>query len=101
MKMKPQYIAIILFFLIPALVIAGTISGVIKKDHVAYQGAFVSCYLYNGAVSNVSVGAAVDTDTSGADGSFSLTTANTQTHIVKIIDPNNVKQGEVHIWTPE
>lgn len=100
MKLK-YFLIFLLAVLIPALVIAGTISGIAKLNGSVHEGYAVSCYLYNGAVSNVAVGAAVDTDTSAADGTWSLTTANTNTHILKVIDPTNAKAGAVRIVTPD
>lgn len=90
---------LLVFLLCPAIAFAGTITGIAKKDGTVWQGAIVRCYLYNNAVANVATLA--DSDTTAADGSYTLTTTNTQTHLLIIIDPDDIKKAIIKVVTPD
>ena len=87
------------FLLYPAIALAGTITGIAKKDGSVWEGAIVRCYLYNDAVANVATLA--DGDTTAADGSYTLITTNEQTHLLLIIDPDDAKKAIIKVVTPD
>jgi len=76
-----------------------SISGVHSEDGVPIIGYKVTCYDY-GANTIANLTALVDSQTTAADGSYTLTTLNTNQHVVRIVDPNDVKQGVVFLATP-
>ena len=89
---------LLLFLLCPAVAFAGTITGIAKKAGTVWEGAIVRCYLYNDAVANVVL---ADSDTTAADGSYTLTTTNEQTHLLVVIDPDDVKKAIIKVVTPD
>ena len=75
------------------------ITGVHSEGGVVVSGYLVCCYDY-GSDTIANLTALVDSDTTGVDGSWSLTTLNTNKHLTVITDPNNVKQGLAFFATP-
>jgi len=76
-----------------------TLSGTYNEDGAPVQGALVTCYDYsNYDISNLT--GLVDSTTTAADGTYTLTTATTGLHLVKIVSPGDVKKGTVYLDFP-
>lgn len=76
------------------------ITGTHKENGTPVQGYQVTCYDYgNRDIANLT--SLVDSTTTGADGSYTLTTVNTNLHLVRIVDPNDAMQGVVFLTIPE
>lgn len=102
--MKKGILYIIVCLLLSAAVVyAGTISGVHKENGSVARGSHVAVYSF-GTAGNYAIGNAtlVGTDTTDANGEWSVTTTLTTQHLVIIKDVSDDAKKAVSVFaTPE
>ena len=99
MKKSLFLIAIFFSLTIPAITGAATLTGIVTVDGTPTAGIVVYAYDTGaGAIANV---AYESTDTTDVSGEWTITTTNTNEHIVIIVDPDEVKASVPIIMTPE